>query len=521
MTSKFTDLVSPEIAEVAPVRAELKKPSHALLKTIPPSAGSEELQFIEPKFGTEEDVLLIDEEILAEGALEWENQVVGFFLDKKLPFMVVKETVHKKWKLKGDLDIALDGDMYYFRFTSEEDKEKVLDEGSFHMGGKLFVIRPWSRDVEDNRGPSKKFNKPFQASKSVWQKVQGKKKTDYGRQNPVATLTAAPIPTNNKFGSLLEEGEIEVVPDTQETATKNILGVEKIDNPTAESKGKLIASDNQIDVSTSSSDESSSDNGCSNEGSDTELEEGIQKEMDEPDITKYILTPEELAKQSHYNTRNKHKKKFKTPEERSTRTRGGRKRSTAVPWVLLGDFNTCKSTNEKQGGLSLRPSDIKDFNDCLIEASLNELTATGAFFTWSNRSEDHRRTLTRIDRALERIQSEIQVRPLDLNLATLEMDAIKAYLEIAKAELSSLRQKSRINKAQFSDQNSAFFHKIVQGKRARNRILRLTDSNGQVLTDETDIENEILTYFQDLMGKSPPDSYLRGLDLTCEGLNGQ
>ncbi|KAF5207819.1 hypothetical protein FRX31_002594 [Thalictrum thalictroides] len=103
----------------------------SLLKTIPPSAGKEKLLFIEPIF--KDGILQVEEEILNLGSKEWEDRVVGFFLDKKLPFSIVKDAVHKKWKLLGQVDIALDDDTYYFKFHNQQDREMVLEEGTIHI----------------------------------------------------------------------------------------------------------------------------------------------------------------------------------------------------------------------------------------------------------------------------------------------------------------------------------------------------------------------------------------------------
>ncbi|KAF9599390.1 hypothetical protein IFM89_036947 [Coptis chinensis] len=111
-------------------------------------------------------VLEIEEEILEHGAKEWEDKIVGFFL-----YSIVKTQVEKKWNLKGQLDISLDGDMFYFGFHNLEDRDYVLDEGSFHMMGKLFIIRKWTREIEDSRGSIKnvplwvKFHK---VPKQLW-----------------------------------------------------------------------------------------------------------------------------------------------------------------------------------------------------------------------------------------------------------------------------------------------------------------------------------------------------------------
>ncbi|KAF5204612.1 zinc ion binding / nucleic acid binding protein [Thalictrum thalictroides] len=68
-----------------------------------------------------------------------------------MPFNYVKTAVSKRWNLIGEFDMALDGELFYFKFASFEDRTKVLEEGSFHLAGKLFVIRPWTREVEQSR----------------------------------------------------------------------------------------------------------------------------------------------------------------------------------------------------------------------------------------------------------------------------------------------------------------------------------------------------------------------------------
>ncbi|KAF5207331.1 hypothetical protein FRX31_003082 [Thalictrum thalictroides] len=78
------------------------------IKTKPASAGSEELFYCIPTVSN--GVLQIDDSLCEEGAKEWENTIVEL-----------------------------------------EDREVILDDGAFHLLGKLFIISPWSRDIEDNR----------------------------------------------------------------------------------------------------------------------------------------------------------------------------------------------------------------------------------------------------------------------------------------------------------------------------------------------------------------------------------
>ncbi|KAF5208336.1 hypothetical protein FRX31_002077 [Thalictrum thalictroides] len=134
-----------------PVQGEVRnEPWGTILKTKTPSASSDNLKFCIPNL--KDGILQIDEKICKEGAKEWEDKVVGFFLDKKLPYTIVKRAVDKKWNLKGQVEVLIDGDLFYFSFNNSEDRETALDEGSFHLMGNLFIIKPWSKEVEDDRG---------------------------------------------------------------------------------------------------------------------------------------------------------------------------------------------------------------------------------------------------------------------------------------------------------------------------------------------------------------------------------
>ncbi|KAF5198337.1 hypothetical protein FRX31_012077 [Thalictrum thalictroides] len=104
---------------------EPKKAWCSLLKDPPPSAGKEELLYVEPQ--VIDGILEIGEEILKEGAKEWAEKLVGFFLDKKLPFLIVKDAILKRWKPKGQVEVALDGYIFYFSFSCVEDKKEALD----------------------------------------------------------------------------------------------------------------------------------------------------------------------------------------------------------------------------------------------------------------------------------------------------------------------------------------------------------------------------------------------------------
>ncbi|PIA42083.1 hypothetical protein AQUCO_02100147v1, partial [Aquilegia coerulea] len=88
------------------------------------------------------------QDIINEGIEEWGEVVVGFFVDRRLPFKVVKESLTKIWKVKGAFSITTDKELYYFNFHDEEDRKSVIEQGPVFIAGRLFVVRRWTEEVE-------------------------------------------------------------------------------------------------------------------------------------------------------------------------------------------------------------------------------------------------------------------------------------------------------------------------------------------------------------------------------------
>lgn len=52
------------------------------------------------------------------------------------------------------------------------------------------------------------------------------------------------------------------------------------------------------------------------------------------------------------------------------------------------------------------------------------------------------------------------------------------------------------------DANNAYFHAIVRGKDEQTELYKLEDQHGKVLVDSEDIEKEITTFYQALVGEA-------------------
>ncbi|XP_074314191.1 uncharacterized protein LOC141649398 [Silene latifolia] len=70
---------------------------------------------------------------------------------------------------------------------------------------------------------------------------------------------------------------------------------------------------------------------------------------------------------------------------------------TNGPWVMAGDFNTVISPDERMGG-NTKQEDMDDFIDCITTCGMNDIHATGAYFTWTNKQDAAHRKFSRLDR---------------------------------------------------------------------------------------------------------------------------
>lgn len=70
-----------------------------------------------------------------------------------------------------------------------------------------------------------------------------------------------------------------------------------------------------------------------------------------------------------------------------------------APWLVGGDFNVVRFSDECSGGAPLSQSPIQDFNDCIQTCELMELQPTGLDFTWEG-SRSTGRLVKKLDRLL-------------------------------------------------------------------------------------------------------------------------
>jgi hypothetical protein len=66
-------------------------------------------------------------------------------------------------------------------------------------------------------------------------------------------------------------------------------------------------------------------------------------------------------------------------------------------WMICGDFNVIKNLAEKWGSDKLNSYEI-EFGQCLNDLEVLDLNFSGCFYTWTNKSEEPRFVVTKLDR---------------------------------------------------------------------------------------------------------------------------
>jgi hypothetical protein len=83
---------------------------------------------------------------------------------------------------------------------------------------------------------------------------------------------------------------------------------------------------------------------------------------------------------------------------------------------------------------------------------------------------------------------------------------IKQQLDERRSQEETLwRKKSRIQWLQEGERNTKFFHISMIQHRHINRISHLVTKQGQMLQTHEDLEQELVSYYQDLLSEPPGD----------------
>lgn len=90
------------------------------------------------------DVLI---EIKDKGNNFWADYLIRYCVGGKLPFHLVHDMIEKQWRTKLK-SMSLHHD-FFFKFNTREERQIALEQYVLHIAEKLFIVKPWSVQVEE------------------------------------------------------------------------------------------------------------------------------------------------------------------------------------------------------------------------------------------------------------------------------------------------------------------------------------------------------------------------------------
>jgi hypothetical protein len=101
---------------------------------------------------------------------------------------------------------------------------------------------------------------------------------------------------------------------------------------------------------------------------------------------------------------------------------------------------------------------------------------------------------------MDKAQQAIHTTHGNTTLCMRERDVVRNYASTVRAEESFFKQKARIQWLRLGDQNTSFFHKSVNGRHNRSRLLSVTREDGEVVEGHEAVKSEVIAYFQSVLG---------------------
>ncbi|KAI8542487.1 hypothetical protein RHMOL_Rhmol08G0141500 [Rhododendron molle] len=102
------------------------------------------LSYFPPVVTAEKPVVYLPPSVEAKGCQQWADCVVGYFLDKKVHFKLVKDIVTNIWRKFGIYEVlSNDRGFYFFKFSHGDAIRKLIEAGPWLIAGKLMILKPW------------------------------------------------------------------------------------------------------------------------------------------------------------------------------------------------------------------------------------------------------------------------------------------------------------------------------------------------------------------------------------------
>lgn len=121
----------------------------------------------------------------------------------------------------------------------------------------------------------------------------------------------------------------------------------------------------------------------------------------------------------------------------------------------------------------------------------------------------HRGNFSNIDSRVQQIQEDLAVihgriinEPYNIELQQRDRELRDEYKRLQQSQIMILKQRAKVQWSQQVDLNSQYFHAQLKARRSQSTISSICNGQGERLTDDKLIREEILSFYQELLGSS-------------------
>lgn len=112
---------------------------------------------------------------------------------------------------------------------------------------------------------------------------------------------------------------------------------------------------------------------------------------------------------------------------------------------------------------------------------------------------------------MKTLQSQVEKDPFNSLIKAKESDALKKYNEALDDEEKLLYQQAKVNWLREGDRNTAYFHKVIKGKRNLSKINSNCDELGNRHSGD-EIAYQFVNHFQNFLGNASNLESMEGFE---------
>ncbi|GJR56538.1 RNA-directed DNA polymerase, eukaryota [Tanacetum coccineum] len=179
--------------------------------------------------------------------------------------------------------------------------------------------------------------------------------------------------------------------------------------------------------------------------------------------------------------------------------------------IVMGDFNKVRSEDERYGSI-FNARGAAAFNSFISTGGLLEVPTIGLIRGWVKGKKDKALVLKKeLKNKLSDIDSSIDKGKTTSTILEERMAIMSNLSSLEKMESIELAQKAKVKWSIEGDENSKFFHGIIN-KRRNNLAIRGIVVDGVWIEDPIVVKNEFLSHFQNRFNAPRKDRFVLDMD---------